>query len=57
MSLTFLFSGTIAPFLLIISPLSLAAARDCLDWEAPGKAVTTAAERPCHKKRPPMLLM
>ncbi len=57
MSLTVLFGGTIAPLLLILSPLSLAAARDCLDWEAPSKAVDVATKKPCHKKRPPLLLM
>ena len=57
MSLTVLFSGTIAPFLLLFSPLSLSAARDCFYWEAPGKAVDVAGKKPCDKKRPPLLLM
>lgn len=57
MSLTVLFSGTIAPFLLMFSPLSLAAVRDCLVWAAPVKAVDIAAERPCPKKKPLLLLM
>lgn len=57
MSLTVLFSGTIAPFLLMFSSLSLAAVRDCLVWAAPVKAVDIAAERPCPKKKPLLLLM
>lgn len=55
MSLAVLLGGTIAPFLLMLSPLSVAAARDCLDWEPPAKAVGTAAKNPCP--RPPLLLM
>ncbi|GAY23393.1 hypothetical protein SFOMI_3963 [Sphingobium fuliginis] len=46
-----------APFLLMFSPVSLAAARDCLDWEAPAKAVDLGVEKPCPKKKPPLLLM
>jgi hypothetical protein len=57
MSLTVLFGGTIAPFLLIFSPISLAGVRDCLNWDAPAKAAKVAAEKPCPKKRPPLLLM
>ncbi|WP_255325672.1 hypothetical protein [Sphingobium sp. 15-1] len=43
--------------LLILSPVSLATARDCLDWDAPAKAVDIAVEKPCPKKKPPLLLM
>ncbi|KEQ54519.1 hypothetical protein [Sphingobium chlorophenolicum] len=57
MSLTLLFSGAIAPFLLMLSPISLATARDCLDWDVPAKAVDVAVEKPCPKKKPPLLLM
>lgn len=57
MSLTLLFTAAIAPLLLILSPVSLATARDCLDWDAPAKAVDIAVEKPCPKKRPPLLLM
>ncbi|AMK25000.1 MULTISPECIES: hypothetical protein [unclassified Sphingobium] len=57
MSLTLLFAGTIAPFLLMVSPVSLAVTRDCLDWNAPAKAVDIAAEKPCPKRKPPFLLM
>ncbi|UZW54407.1 hypothetical protein NUH86_12925 [Sphingobium sp. JS3065] len=57
MSLTLLLAGAIAPFLLILSPVSLATARDCLDWDAPAKAVDVAVEKPCPKKKPPLLLM
>ncbi|WP_242125749.1 hypothetical protein [Sphingobium sp. Sx8-8] len=54
MSLTLLFGGTVAPFLLIFSPITLAAARDGLSWDAPAKM---PAKRPCPKKRPPLMLM
>ncbi|WP_375194875.1 hypothetical protein [Sphingobium sp.] len=57
MSLTVLFGGTIAPFLLIFSPITLASVRDCLNWEAPAKAAKAAVDPPCRKKRPPLLLM
>jgi len=57
MSLSVLFGGTIAPFLLIFSPISLAGVRDCLNWDAPARAPKVAAEKPCPKKRPPLLLM
>ncbi|WP_313801039.1 hypothetical protein [Sphingobium sp.] len=57
MSLTLLFGGAIAPFLLMFSPVTLAAARDCLDWTAPAKAVGMAADRPCPKRKRPLLLM
>ena len=57
MSLTLVFSGTIAPLLLVLSPISLATARDCLNWTAVAKAVDIAMERPCPKKRPRLPLM
>jgi len=57
MSLTLLFAGTIAPFLLMVSPVSLVAARDCLDWDAPAKAVDIAVGKPCPKRQPPFLPM
>ncbi|BAI95029.1 hypothetical protein Sj15T_29310 [Sphingobium sp. TA15] len=57
MALTLLLAGTVAPFLLMFSPVSLATARDCLDWEAPAKAVDLGVEKPCPKKKPPLLLM
>jgi hypothetical protein len=57
MSLTLIFSGTIAPLLLILSPVSLAKARDCVNWDALAKAVDIAMEKPCPKKRPRLPLM
>lgn len=56
MSLSILFGGTIAPFLLMFSPLSWASVRDCMEWNPPAKAVDLpAGKRPCPRK--PLLLL
>lgn len=59
MPLAMLFGGTIAPMLLVLAPLSLATARNCIDWEPVAKARDTPAraDRASPCPRPPLILM
>ena len=54
MSLSLLLGGTVAPFLFLFSPMSVAAVRDCMEWDPPAKMMTIEAKRPCPST--PMLM-
>jgi hypothetical protein len=50
-----LFGGTIAPALLMLSPLAVMAASDCADWKPAAKAVKGGTDSPCKRPRLPLM--
>jgi hypothetical protein len=50
-----LLGGTIAPALLMLSPLAVMAASDCADWKPAAKAMKGSNIDPCKKPRLPLM--
>ncbi|MDI1296035.1 MAG: hypothetical protein PSY12_09160 [bacterium] len=55
MPLAMLFGGTIAPILLMLSPLAVIAARDCGDWTLVARAAKGHGDEPCHRLPLPLM--
>jgi hypothetical protein len=54
MSLPIAFASLLSPALLLIAPVSLSIARDCMDWSAAAQAMDSARK---NCPRPPFMPM
>lgn len=49
MPIALFLGGTLAPVLLMLSPLAVMATSDCTDWKPAAKAIKTGKQAPCPR--------
>jgi hypothetical protein len=55
MSIAAILGGTLAPVLLMLSPLAVMAAQDCTDWKWTAKAAKPSRDTGCLPRRWPLM--